>query len=324
MGELTEKLISKLHEAGGFAIGFAPLREVDSEVFERYKAWLADGRNGEMSYLANNLDIRRNPALLLDNGNDPQPGGTIISIAFPYFSASPYKKGKLKIARYALGDDYHEVLRNRLRPVAAWLTEQTNKEARICVDTAPILERYWAEEAGIGYISRNRQLTIPGHGSCFFLAEIVTRATLQFDRLAYQPRLNKIKTINEQTCINCGACIKACPGNALEINNFDSRKCHSYLTIEFRGELPDSFHPLPNVLYGCDRCIEVCPMLRNSTAPTPLPEFQPREPLLNLTTTDIEALAPDEYATLLRHSPIKRAKLSGLIRNCQKLNKEKN
>lgn len=324
MGELTEKLISKLHEAGGFAIGFAPLHEVDSEVFQRYEAWLAEGRNGEMSYLANNLEIRRNPALLLDNGNNPQPGGTIISIAFPYFSATPYKKGKLKIARYALGDDYHEVLRNRLRPVAAWLTEQTAKEARICVDTAPILERYWAQEAGIGYISRNRQLTIPGHGSCFFLAEIITRATLQYARQEKKkhPCLNKTTAINEQTCIDCGACIKACPGNALEINNFDSRKCHSYLTIEFRGELPDSFHPLPDALYGCDRCIEVCPMLRNSSTPQSLPEFQPRESLLNLTTDDIKALTPNEYATLLRHSPIKRAKLAGLLRNCQKLTQE--
>lgn len=330
MGELTAKLIQKLHEAGGFAIGFSPLCEVSSEVMTYFESWLAEGRNGEMGYLANHLDIRRNPALLLANGSDPCPGGTIISIAFPYFPANPYKKEKLKIARYALGDDYHEVLRTRLKPIAAWLTEQTGEEARICVDTAPILERYWAQKSGIGYIGRNRQLTIPGHGACFFLAEIVTRAELRThcdiapqeqtatEQDALPPALNEIQSI----CLDCGACIKSCPGNALEFGNFDSRKCHSYLTIEYRGELPDSFHPLPEQLYGCDRCIEACPVIRMSSAPTPLPEFQPRESLLNLTPSDIEALTPTEYASLLRHSPIKRAKLEGLLRNCRQLKNE--
>lgn len=167
-------LIGKLRQAGAFAIGFAPLREVPPEVMDAYTAWIAAGHHGGMDYLANHIDIRSNPALLLDGGEDPRPGGTVISMAFPYCSGDPYHPGRLRIARYALGDDYHEVLRQRLRPVAAWITGETGKEARICVDTAPILERHWAREAGLGFIGRNRQLIIPGHGPCFFLAEIVT------------------------------------------------------------------------------------------------------------------------------------------------------
>lgn len=309
MSSLSESLRQKLHEAGAFAVGFAPLGEVAPKVMEAYQAWISEGKQGGMDYLANHLEIRRNPALLLGGGTDPRPGGTVISMAFPYFSGNPYRPGKLKIARYALGDDYHETLRKHLRPVASWLTAETGQEARICIDTAPILERYWATEAGLGFIGRNRQLIIPGHGSCFFLAEIVTRVELPPD------------TLNRQSCGDCDACIKACPGKAIDSNGIDARRCHSYLTIEHRGDFPDDFHPSPGRFYGCDLCIEACPHSRQTTPCTTLPEFQPREQLLDLTADDILSLTPGSYCLLLRHSPIKRAKLDGLLRNARRLKK---
>lgn len=322
MLSLSERLKERLHEAGAFAVGFSPLEEVAPDVIEEYVSWLAGGNHGGMGYLADHVDIRRNPALLLDGGNDPRPGGTIVSMAFPYYSGNPYKEGKLRIARYALGDDYHEVLRKRLRPVASWLSETTRLEARICVDTAPILERYWACRAGLGFIGRNRQFYIPGHGACFFLAEIVTRAVLCGRRDAGPANVDKRDgdagcdvSGRQRLCENCGACVKACPGRALEGGGFDSRLCHSYLTIEHRGELPESFKPRSGCVYGCDRCLEVCPLLRDAAAPSPLPEFLPREPLLELTPAIVRSLTPESYSLLLRHSPVKRAKLDGLLRN---------
>ncbi len=314
---LSGRLKRQLREAGAYAVGYAPLREVDPTVMDNYISWIAEDRHGGLAYLEHNTEIRRNPALLLDGGNDPRTGGTIISMAFPYYSGNPYRPGKLKIARYALGDDYHEVLRRRLTPVARWLTEETGLEARICVDTAPILERYWAREAGIGFIGRNHQLIVPGAGPCFFLAEIVTRVELPPDDPC---RL---------TCGDCLACVKGCPSNALSHDRkpspdrphtgFDCRRCHSYLTIEHRGDFPDDFKPRPLALYGCDLCLESCPHFRNSPHPAPLPEFMPREPLLNLTPDYILSLTPPAYNLLLRHSPIKRAKLDGLLRNCRRV-----
>lgn len=273
-----------------------------------------------MTYLAANLEIRRNPALLLSDGQDPRPGGTIISIAFPYYSGDPYRPEKLKISRYALGDDYHEVIRKRLRPVASYITAETGHETRICVDTAPILERHWAVEAGLGFIGRNSQLIIPGQGSHIFLAEIVTRAILP---------PNKPCTLSCPP--DCIRCIRACP--ALSSNqpqtlsySFDARLCHSYLTIEHRGEFPAGFHLRPSRIYGCDLCLEICPLShptpsysQTNTSTSCLPEFTPRENLLSLTADNIRSLTPESYAILFRHSPIKRAKLPSLLRNLMHL-----
>lgn len=297
---------------GAIAAGFAPLREVAPEAMEAYRRWLARGHHASMGYLADHLEIRRNPALLLDGGKDPRPGGTVISIAYPYHSGNPYRRGRLKIARYALGDDYHEVVRRHLRPVAESITATTGLEARICVDTAPILERYWATRAGLGFIGRNRQLIIPGHGSHLFLAEIVTRAIFPPD------------TPSADSCPpGCDRCLRACPGKALPTDGapdgFDSGRCHSYLTIEHRGDHPSDFRPRPDRLYGCDICLEACPLSPPTLHTACLPEFTPRPDLLSLSREDVMSLTPETFSTLFRHSPVKRAKLAGLLRNAAHL-----
>ncbi|MDE6282771.1 MAG: tRNA epoxyqueuosine(34) reductase QueG [Muribaculaceae bacterium] len=304
---LADNIRTMIHEAGGVAVGFAPLREVPSDIFDRYLSWLDAGCNASMDYLARNIDIRRNPALLLGDGSDRRPGGTVISVAFPYFAGNPYREGRLRIARYALGDDYHERLRKRLQPVARHITAETGHQARICVDTAPILERYWALEAGVGFIGRNRQLIIPDKGGCFFLAEIVTRAVLPPDKPC------------TLTCGECDRCLRACPGHALSHDRLDARACHSYLTIEHRGDLPDGVYLRRGALYGCDVCLEVCPLCREAEPAEPLPEFNPRDTLLDLTPERVKSLTPDEYALLFRRSPVKRAKLAGLLRNLRYL-----
>ena len=268
-----------------------------------------------MAYLANHSEIRRNPALLLDDG--PQPGGTVVCAAFAYASDVTFRPGALRIARYALGDDYHEVLRQRLQPVADAILAATGHPARICVDSAPILERYWAVQSGLGFTGRNRQLIIPGIGSHIFLAELVTRA-----------EFTPYGTPMDRQCPEgCDRCLRACPNGALVSSNrltetcgFDARRCLSYQTIENRGEISDDITVPHGRFYGCDICLETCPLSRPSRPVTVLPEFRPREPLLSLTPATVTALTPATYSLLFRHSPVRRAKLTGLLRNLRALN----
>lgn len=323
------KLSQMLTEAGACAVAFAPLRPVDHHAWESYSRWIATGGHASMAYLANHSEIRRNPALLLDDG--PQPGGTVVCAAFAYASDVTFRPGALRIARYALGDDYHEVLRQRLQPVADAILAATGHPARICVDSAPILERYWAVQSRLGFTGRNRQLIIPGIGSHIFLAELVTRA--EFTPYG--------TPIDRQCPEGCDRCLRACPNGALTASNrlpwreshgeavfnrlpetcgFDARRCLSFQTIENRGEIDADLTVPRGRFYGCDICLEACPLSRPSRPVTVLPEFRPREPLLSLTPATVTALTPAAYSLLFRHSPIRRAKLAGLLRNLRALN----
>lgn len=323
------KLSQMLTDAGACAVAFAPLRPVDHHAWESYSRWIATGGHASMAYLANHSEIRRNPALLLDDG--PQPGGTVVCAAFAYASDVTFRPGALRIARYALGDDYHEVLRQRLQPVADAILAATGHPARICVDSAPILERYWAVQSGLGFTGRNRQLIIPGIGSHIFLAELVTRA-----------EFTPYGTPMDRQCPEgCDRCMRACPNGALTASNrqpwrgshgeavfnrltescgFDARRCLSFQTIENRGEIDADLTVPHGRFYGCDICLEACPLSRPSRSVTVLPEFRPREPLLSLTPATVTALTPAAYSLLFRHSPIRRAKLAGLLRNIKAWN----
>lgn len=323
------KLSQMLTDAGACAVAFAPLRPVDHHAWESYSRWIATGGHASMAYLANHSEIRRNPALLLDDG--PQPGGTVVCAAFAYASDVTFRPGALRIARYALGDDYHEVLRQRMQPVADAILAATGHPARICVDSAPILERYWAVQSGLGFTGRNRQLIIPGIGSHIFLTELVTRA--EFPPYG--------TPVDMQCPDGCDRCKRACPNGALVSSNrqpwrgshreavsnrltetcgFDARRCLSYQTIENRGEISDDITVPHGRFYGCDICLETCPLSRPSRPVTVLPEFRPREPLLSLTPATVTALTPAAYSLLFRHSPVRRAKLAGLLRNLRALN----
>lgn len=323
------KLSQMLTDAGACAVAFAPLRPVDHHAWESYSRWIATGGHASMAYLANHSEIRRNPALLLDDG--PQPGGTVVCAAFAYASDVTFRPGALRIARYALGDDYHEVLRRRLQPVADAILADTGHAARICVDSAPILERYWAVQSGLGFTGRNRQLIIPGIGSHIFLTELVTRA--EFPPYG--------TPVDMQCPDGCDRCMRACPNHALTASNrqpwrgshgeavfyrltescgFDARRCLSFQTIENRDEISDDITVPHGRFYGCDICLEACPLSRPSRPVTVLPEFQPREALTRLTAETVTALTPASYSLLFRHSPIRRAKLAGLLRNLRALN----
>lgn len=293
----AEEIKKLLAEAGAYRTGIASATEVDPAVTDSYTRWLSDGRNAGMGYLENYKDIRRNPALLLSGAR------SVISSAFNYRWGDC--DGPLQWASYALGDDYHDVVRQRLQRVAEKIMLATGAQCHVCVDTAPIHERYWAAKAGLGFIGLNRQLIIPDAGTHFFLGEIITTLELEPD----EPL--------EKDCGNCGRCLRACPGKALDASGLDARRCLSYLTIEHRGELPDGVR-LGKHVYGCDVCQEVCP--HNAAAPTSeIEEFRPRQSILRLDAEGIMEMTQEEFSAIFRRSAIKRTKISGLQRNAQNI-----
>lgn len=286
-----------LAEVGVFRYGIAEAQTVHESMRMQFREWLKMGNHGGMEWMYRYLEIRDNPRQLLNSA------ASLIVCAFPYSPPPKIDSKRLKFASYALGDDYHDVVRKHLSVACRNIMEQFGGETRICVDTAPLHERYWAVQAGLGFIGRNCQLIIPGAGSRFFLGTIVTTVKFHVDSPL------------EMKCNECGQCIKNCPGKALSSGTvplLDARKCLSYLTIEHKGNLPDGIRLGQNI-YGCDICQNVCP--HNEVSIKPLPEFLPRPELMELTAEDILNMSETEYRRLFKKSAIKRAGLLGLKRN---------
>ena len=284
-----------LEQAGADAWGVAPCTDVAEEDARLYEEWIASGKHGEMKYLESWPEIRRRPGLLLEGAR------SIICAAFSYYNPENRGEGGLRWARYALGTDYHDEIRRRLSEAAKAITEKTGAECRVCVDTAPLRERLWAERAGVGYIGKNGLLIVPGAGSWCVLGFILTGH--EFSPTPAEPR----------SCLGCGRCVRACPGQALDgRGGIDARRCRSYLTIEYRGsEMP---RLTGGRVYGCDICQEVCP--HNRYAPTTRTEaFWPRPGVLGLTLGKIAEMTQEEFSALFRGSAVKRTKLAGLRRN---------
>ncbi|MCM1163121.1 MAG: tRNA epoxyqueuosine(34) reductase QueG [Muribaculaceae bacterium] len=284
----------RLAECGAVASGFARADRVAQPQTDLYRGWIERGCNADMAYLERYDEVRSDPRLLLEGA------ATVIAAAFNYYTPAGRGDGGLRWARYALGDDYHDELRRRLTTVADEITARTGHACRVCVDTAPLRERYWAQCAGVGFVGLNNLLIVPGVGSWCLLGFIITTLELPPD------------APERRSCGECGACVKACPGQALDGHGgLDSRRCRSYQTIEYRG---DSLDQLSDRVYGCDVCQEVCPW--NSHAPiTEIAEFAPRPAILALSREDIMDMEQEEFSGLFRHSAIKRAKLAGLKRN---------
>lgn len=299
----SQEIKQLLHDAGTYTAGVAEACPVDDDAMERYAGWLGSGAHGEMHYLENHAELRRDPAKLLEGAR------SVISCAFNYYYPITRSAGEPRWAMYALGTDYHEVVRRRLESVATCITQLTGAACRVCVDSAPILEHYWAVKAGIGFMGLNRQLIIPDAGTHFFLGEILTTLPLEAD------------TPSTGSCLGCRRCITACPGKALSAGSpLDATRCLSYLTIEHRGDFPEGHTPLGTHVYGCDTCQSVCP--HNSHPPiSNIPEFAPRPEILALTREEILRMTQPDFSRIFTHSAIKRTKLAGLIRNALHLGK---
>ena len=295
---------------GFTACGVAPAEPVAAWRADELKAWLAEGCQGDMDYLARNVDKKLDPRLLVEGAQ------SVVSLAVNYYPGSegfgPVPEGDAdgpnawRLARYAYGTDYHEVVKQMLRQLLTELGLEEGTDGRCFVDTAPVDEKYWAVRCGLGWRGRNTQLIIPGAGSYFFLGELIlTHACDVYDT----PQPNR--------CGTCHACVDACPTQALRGNGtMDARRCLSYLTIEYRGDLPEEAQAkMAPCFYGCDRCAEVCPWNRKYARPTAVELLQPRPAILAMKPTDWKQLTREQYQALFRKSAVKRAKYEGITRN---------
>lgn len=297
---LFDTLRQEASLAGFSAFGVARVEPVDREWVGTYARWLGDGCHATMGYLENHQELRSDPAGLL-------PGAlSMITLALNYYHA---EKPLLdaEFAMYAHGEDYHETARRLTAPLVAVLSE-AGYDSRVCVDTAPVRERYWALRSGIGFRGKNGMVIVPGVGSYCFLCEILTTAPLP----ATAPL--------ERSCRGCDKCVRTCPGKAImEGGLIDARRCASYLSIEHRGD----FEPgtvLPGV-YGCDICQQVCP--HNRYIPeTTVEELRLRDSLRDLTVADLREMTQERFSAVFRKSAVKRAKLAGLQRNVAHLKKK--
>lgn len=303
-------------ELGFSACGMAPAAPLSEERQRELRAWLAEGCYGDMDYLARNVEKKLDVRQLVEGAR------TVVSFALNYFhgtwhtadgsaanssSASDADTcNAWHLARYAYGTDYHEVVKQKLRCIMQRLGLDEPTDGRAFVDTAPVDEKYWAQQCGIGWRGRSGQLILPGMGSYFFLGELV----LTHDADHYDaPMANH--------CGSCHQCVDACPMQALRGDGtMDARRCLSYLTIEKRGELPDNVKAkLGNCFYGCDRCAEACPWNARFATLTTEPALQPRPSIMNMTPNDWQHLSVEQYRELFTHSAVKRAKYEGLTRN---------
>ena len=301
LGFSSEQLKAEAQRLGFSACGVARACPVDEATARCYRDWIAAGGHADMKYLENNMDKRLDPTLLL-------PGArSIIVVAMSYAPARRIPSNEYQIAAYAYGKDYHDVMKERLRILSDSSLFTLHSSLKLCVDTVPVLERYWAQQAGLGFVGRNHQLIIPQAGSMFFLGEIVTTALSDH----YDAPM-------ENRCGTCRRCIDACPTGALALDAcsmFDSKRCLSYQTIENREAIDKAVKPkLGLSIYGCDRCQQVCPWNRFAQ-PTAIPEFMPSEALLQMKRADWQQLSVDRYRQLFKGSAVKRAKYEGLMRN---------
>lgn len=292
----SEQVKAEAHALGFSACGVAKAGPVDGLHSAAFTRWIADGGHAGMQYMARNADKRLDPQQLM-------PGvRSIVSVALNYTPGKRACEGGLKFAAYALGQDYHDIMKQRLHSLASRLGLTAY---RAFCDTAPVLERYWAVKAGLGWIGRNHQLIIPHAGTMFFLGELFVDA-----------EADRYDTPLPGRCGTCHACIDSCPTGALGRDaTLNSSRCLSYLTIENRGDIPQCFAcEMGDTVYGCDRCQDACPWNRFAT-PTDDPQLQPCPELLNMTRADWLRLTVDQYCKLFKGSAVKRAKYEGLMRN---------
>ncbi len=299
----TAQIKRKAHELGFDKVGIVPATALTEEGRE-LREWLANNFHGEMHYLARDPDKRSDPRLLLPSAK------SVICVALNYFRPEQQPESG-KVTRYAWGDDYHDVLQEKLKALRTWMLEQLpDIETKICVDTAPMMDKAWAVRAGIGWLGKHTNVITREFGSWIFLGEMLVSAELEYDSY-----------IEKDHCGTCTACLDACPTQAIiEPYKLDATRCISYGTIELRSEeLPAVIREnLAGWVYGCDICQDVCPWNRFAKL-TQEERFSPRPGITELNLEEIGEMSQEEFSTRFRGSAIKRTKVSGLRRNAQAL-----
>jgi epoxyqueuosine reductase len=304
MERLTSLDIKERARALGFDLcGIAPAADLPELAF--FESWLAHGYAGEMAYLGRSAGERADVRRILPSARSVIVTGTVYNTDVPYSTESA-DPGRAHIARYAWGDDYHDVIAARLDALVAWMRGRSAQrfDARAYVDTGPVQERVYAQHAGVGWIGKNTCVINPLAGSWIFLAEIICSLPLEVD----EPALDQ--------CGTCTLCIDACPTRAIVAPGvLDATRCISYLTIEQRGPIPDEFATaVGSHVYGCDVCQEVCPW--NQMAPSSSdPAWQRRPAWTNASVSTLAAMSDGELRKAMRGSAMTRTKVSGMRRN---------
>jgi epoxyqueuosine reductase len=262
--------------------------------------WLNEGRNGKMAYMENHFDKRLDPTLLVAGAK------SVISFLYNYHNPEPkFGSNQYKISQYAFGEDYHLVVKDKLRELMLYIEETIGEvNGRAFVDSAPVLEKAWAQKSGLGWMGKNGNIINKKAGSYFFLSELILDLELDYD-----------KPVTDH-CGSCTACIDACPTEAIyEPQKVDGSKCISYFTIELKDAIPQEMKGTwENWIFGCDICMEVCPWNRFSKKHQE-PRFEPKVDWLVFEKKDWEEITEDVFQEIFKKSPLKRAKYNGLKKN---------
>jgi len=300
MATLTEQIKTKALEVGFSKVGIAKA-ETLTEDGKRLEEWLHRGYQASMGWMEENVEKRFDPREII-------PGArSVISVAANYYTGAEHhpKEHEGKISRYAWGDDYHILVTERIKKLYECIKEiAPESEGRYYVDTGPVMDKVWAERAGIGWRGKHTNLITKDFGSWVFLGEIISTLELEYD----MPM--------EDFCGSCSACLDACPTKAIvEPYVVDSNKCLSYLTIEHRGPIDKSLEPMfDQWVYGCDVCQDVCPWNKYQKT-TGDKEFFPREGNVTPSIDGLLSLTQEEFSNKFSKSPVKRTKREGLVRN---------
>ena len=295
-----ELIKTKAAELGFFHCGFSKADFLEEEA-PKLESWLKQNYQGKMSYMENHFDKRLDPRKLVDDAK------SVVTVLYNYYTEDvPEDPDAIKISKYAYGEDYHKVIKDKLYAIFEFITEEIGQvSGRVFVDSAPVMDKAWARRSGAGWIGKNTNLIHPRNGSFFFIAEIILDLDLEAD--------GPIRDY----CGRCTRCIDACPTEAIvEPYVVDGSKCISYLTIELKDALlPNEFRgKLDNWAFGCDICQDVCPWNRFSKRHQE-ERFDPHPDLLNMKRSDWIELTEEVYAELFRNSAVNRTGFKGLMRN---------
>jgi len=285
---------------GFMACGISKAEFLETEA-PRLETWLNNNLHGEMKYMENYFDKRLDPRLLVDGAK------SVISLSLNYYTEEKQADVDApKISKYAYGQDYHAVIKDKLKTLMFFIEENIGEvSGRAFVDSAPVLDRAWAQRSGIGWVGKNANLISKQNGSFFFLAELIVDLELDYDH-----------PFQTDHCGTCTRCLDACPTDAIVAPQVvDGTKCISYLTIELKNEIPNEFKgKMDNWMFGCDICQDVCPWNRFSKAHNES-AFKPENGLLELNTRELTEITDEVFKKVFKGSAVKRTKFAGLKRN---------
>ena len=295
----TRFLKRKANNLGFLSCGISKAVFLEEEA-TKLENWLNDGKHGKMKYMENHFDMRLDPRKLVPDAK------SVISLSYNYYNDNLQKdKDAPKISKYAYGNDYHKVIKEKLKILFKELQNKFGDiNGRVFIDSAPIMEKAWAAKSGLGWIGKNTNLISQKVGSFYFLAEIIVDLEFEYD------------TPVTDHCGSCTACIDSCPTGALvKPYEIDASKCISYLTIELKDEIPSEFNgKMDNWAFGCDVCQDVCPWNRFSRKHNE-PLFNPNQEMMKMGKKEWEELTEETFEVIFKNSAVKRTKYKGLKRN---------